>query len=53
MRGCGIARIEFQLVPVRVAGLVVEIAEQLVTGDEEPLPGEALMRVPFSLSCSP
>lgn len=32
------ARIEFQLVLIRVAGLVVEISEQLGTGDEEPLP---------------
>lgn len=47
VKGCGIAGIEFELVLIRVTGLVIEISKYLCTVDEEPLPREA------PLPCSP
>ena len=37
VRGGGLARIEFELVVIRVAGLVIEIPKHLCTVGEEPL----------------
>lgn len=38
LRGCGVARIEFELVLSHVPGLVIEISKYLYTFDKETLP---------------